>query len=449
MVDRKGTTSQRGHNGIGSVGDLKNLEQALRESEEKFRSIFEGAGDGILAANAKTKRFAFGNSRICEITGYPLEELLKLDVTKIHPKKDLPYVLDQFTKQVQGKILTAEDIPVLRKDKSVVCCDVSSRVIKIGGQEYLLEFFRDITEHKKAEEALQDAKERWTSLTDNADDTIVIADNKNIIRYINRTIPPTTPEGVIGKSVYNYVSKEHHNVMRKSLKKVYKTGKPDSYEVTLDMSVINPEIGTMWFNTKLVPIKTDKEVSGVIMVASNITERKKAEEALQESEEKFRDLFENASDLIQSVDAEGRFVYVNKEWLRTMDYTQEELEKLKLTDILRKDQIPHCMEIFKRVCKGESLDDVEAVFIAKNGREVYVEGNVNAHIRDGKFIATRAIFRNITGRKKTEEELKKRTEELEKFNKLAVGRELKMIELKKELNKLYEKLGKKPKHNMK
>ena len=101
-------------------------------------------------------------------------------------------------------------------------------------------------------------------------------------------------------------------------------------------------------------------------------------DALKENEERFRDLFENATDLIQSVDANGRFIYVNKRWLKTLHYTKKDIENLTFKDIIRKDQIPHCMEIFKRVCNGESFEKIETVFITKDGREIIVEGNINA-----------------------------------------------------------------------
>jgi PAS domain S-box-containing protein len=148
---------------LGIITDItkrKRAEKSLRESEERFKAIFKGATDGILAAHLKTKRFAFANPKLCEMTGYTLEEVLKLDVTKLHPEEDLPYVLDQFEKQVQGKKTLAKNIPVLRKDRTVIFCDVNSKTMKIGEEKYLLGFFRDITERKRAEEKLISVNEK-------------------------------------------------------------------------------------------------------------------------------------------------------------------------------------------------------------------------------------------------------------------------------------------------
>jgi PAS domain S-box-containing protein len=142
---------------IGFAQDItehKSAEKALQTSEEKLRMIFEGASDGIIAADSKTKSFVFANPRICEITGYSLEELLKLNISDIHPEKDLPSVTEQFMLQLRGEITLATNIPVLRKDGTVVYCDVNARPAKFGEQEYLVGFFRDITDRKKAEEAL-------------------------------------------------------------------------------------------------------------------------------------------------------------------------------------------------------------------------------------------------------------------------------------------------------
>ena len=144
----------------------------------------------------------------------------------------------------------------------------------------------------------------------------------------------------------------------------------------------------------------------------DITERRRAEERLRESEESYRDLFDNASDLIQSVDEKGKFVYVNKKWKEVLGYSDEEIKTLSLADILRADQVPHCMDLFKGVVGGETLDSVEVVFVAKGGREIFASGSVNPKMKDGKFVATRAIFRDVTERKQAEEAVRVSEERL-------------------------------------
>lgn len=192
---------------------------------------------------------------------------------------------------------------------------------------------------------------------------------------------------------------------------------------------------------KRVEERTANLTKSNIQLKQEIFKRKKMEEALQRSEEKFRDLFENANDLIQSIDVNGRFIFINKKWLRTLGYTEDEVKDLSITDVLRKDQIPHCMKIFKEVCSGKSFERIETVFVSKDGREIYVEGDANANLKDGEFIATRSIFRDITERKKAEEALKEKITELEQYKKLTIGRELKMVELKNRIKELEGKLS--------
>jgi PAS domain S-box-containing protein len=163
------------------ITERKKAEETLQESEERFRAIFEGANDGILVADVETKRFFFANPRICEITGYSLEELLKLGVGDIHPEKDLPYVIDSFTKQMQGKMTLSKDIPVLRKDERVVYCDVNARPMKIRSQEYLIGLFRDVTERNKAEEKIN----LLSSVVQQALEGIAVSDLDGKILFAN------------------------------------------------------------------------------------------------------------------------------------------------------------------------------------------------------------------------------------------------------------------------
>ena len=142
--------------------------------------------------------------------------------------------------------------------------------------------------------------------------------------------------------------------------------------------------------------------------------QKQAEEALRGSEEQLRDLFENASDLIQSVAPDGHFVYVNRAWRKMLGYNEDEVTNLTLWDIIHPDSIPHCKEVFQKVLLGETVNNVETIFVAKDGRLVTVEGNANCRLERGKPVATRGIFRDITERKRMEQELIEKTKEVER-----------------------------------
>jgi PAS domain S-box-containing protein len=181
-------------------------------------------------------------------------------------------------------------------------------------------FFRDITERKQWEEALRDAKEKWTSLTENTDDIVMIVDGNGVIQYINRTIPPYTPEETVGRTVYDYVPREQHDVLEKSLREVFKTGKPDRYEVSSSI----PTIGTIWFSTKIVPIKHDRKVSSAILISSDITERKKAEEKIR----LLSNVVQQASEGIAVSDLNGRILFVNSAWLKMHRFNEDEEKDL-------------------------------------------------------------------------------------------------------------------------
>lgn len=163
--------------------------------------------------------------------------------------------------------------------------------------------------------------------------------------------------------------------------------------------------GTLCVEITASPIRdaTGKIIAG-IEIARDVTKRKHDQEALRESEERYRNLFENAHDMIQSIDPEGRFIFVNSSWLKTLGYTPEDLQRLTIFDIVHPDCVPHCAEILRKVLSGEAADNVEATFISKDGRPVHVEGNVNARCAGGKAIATQGIFRDVTERKRAEAE---------------------------------------------
>lgn len=111
------------------------------------------------------------------------------------------------------------------------------------------------------------------------------------------------------------------------------------------------------------------------------------------------DLIENASDLIQAVDPQGRFLYVNRAWREALGYGEGEIPGLTMMDVIHPDARLHCRELFQRVMAGEDVGRVDVAFVRKAGGVIQVEGSVNCRITDGRPVSTRGVFRDITERK--------------------------------------------------
>jgi PAS domain S-box-containing protein len=177
------------------------------------------------------------------------------------------------------------------------------------------------------------------------------------------------------------------------------------------LSELHEKSGTkhiMKFST--FPIKENKKLKSVLVVGKDITQEKETENKMHEVGEKYRDLFENANDLIQSVRSDGSFLYVNRAWKRTLGYNQDEISNLSLLDIIHPESKEHCMNLFKRLTSGEIIENIEVSFVTKGGRKIIVEGSVNCRFENGKAVSTRGIFHDITKRKKMEERLQESEE---------------------------------------
>jgi diguanylate cyclase (GGDEF)-like protein/PAS domain S-box-containing protein len=147
------------------ITERKRAEESLKETELKFRTIFDSASDGILLLNVGDGKFSDANEKICKMLGYTRKELLNLSIPDIHPQESVPFVIDQSEKQLKKEILIAKNIPVLKKDKTVFFADISSSPITLSEKEYLLGMFRDITERKQVEDMLKESEKKYRELS--------------------------------------------------------------------------------------------------------------------------------------------------------------------------------------------------------------------------------------------------------------------------------------------
>ena len=137
----------------------KKVEEALRQSEEMYRVLFEGSTHGILAADTETKRFVLANPSICQMLGYSNEELLQLGVVDIHPTDSLDYVMSEFISLIQGKKRISSALPCLRKDGAILYADIAGFNTIIQRRKCCVGFFADVTARNRAEEELRKIKQ--------------------------------------------------------------------------------------------------------------------------------------------------------------------------------------------------------------------------------------------------------------------------------------------------
>lgn len=180
----------------------------------------------------------------------------------------------------------------------------------------------------------------------------------------------------------------------------------------------NQVLGVMVFLSREVQPKDADLLQMMASIASQIVhfiKHKQASELLLESEERYRDLFENANDLIQCVNAYGNFEYVNRAWRETLGYSDVEIAQMNVFDIIHPDFRAHCRQMFYRVMSGEKCPQVKAAFVTKSGKKIFVEGNINCKLVKGKPVVTRGIFRNITLRVEAEEALRYQQQQTERL----------------------------------
>lgn len=180
----------------------------------------------------------------------------------------------------------------------------------------------------------------------------------------------------------------------------------------------NEILGVMIFFSREAQSKDVELLQMMMAVGSQIShfiKRKQAEIALIESEARYRDLFENTNDLIQFVNVYGNFLYVNDAWKKTLGYTEAEIAKMNVFEIIHPDFKQNSRRQFYRAMSGEKLEQIETAFLTKDGDTIFLEGNINCKFVDNKPVATRGIFRNITRRLIAETALRHQQEQTERL----------------------------------
>ncbi len=282
-----------------------------------------------------------------------------------------------------------------------------------------------VAELEKRETELKQAEERHRTVFESANDILIVMDRRGKILDVNaklKDIGGYERGELLGKNVRSLAKmmtrKSLAIILKNFMKRMVGIDVPP-YEVemvTKDGKVVTVEISA-------VAMRRNGRIVGDLAILRDTTERKRAQEQLQESEQRYRSLFQNAHDMIQSVALDGSVIFANRAWMETLGYTEAELPGLNLFNIIHPDSKSHCLELFSKVMKGEAVDNVQATFMAKDGRPVEIEGTAAPRRLGDKIVSSQGIFRDVTERKAAEEALRKTEEQLRQAQKMeAIGR---------------------------
>jgi PAS domain S-box-containing protein len=296
-----------------SASHVNYTDEDLRESEQIFRAIFENVAVGILLADTGTKKFLMGNKQIYESLGYGPEEIKTLELRDIHPEKDLPHIRDQFEKLIRNEIVVSKDIPVKRKDGSIYYADISALPIHLINRTLTIGIFRDVSDRMRAVESLKESEEKFRRIVDTANEGIWMLDADLQTTFVNSRSAEMIGyqvEEIIGRRFDSFLFEEDLPDHEKRIE-ARKQGTAGRYERRLR----HKDGHAVWTLISTSPIlDSEHHFQGSFAMITDITERKRMDEALRDSEERFRGLAESMTQLAWIADEKGNSVYHNPQF---------------------------------------------------------------------------------------------------------------------------------------
>lgn len=383
----------------------------IEKSVLRYSSLIEQASDAICIIDASMK-ITEVNHYACQKSGYSREEILNLSIDDFFLKEDLTANPLQVDALKEGKTIRDER-RIRRKDGALIDVEISVKMLEDGNT---LLFARDMTDHKKAQRALMESEKKYRQIVETAQEGIWLIDENHKTTFVNDKmcqILEYSQAEIIGKEIYYFMDQEGQQLAAK-LMESKKDGKSDNR----NFKYIAKSGKEIWANVAANPYLSETgEYKGSLAMVSDITEIKKAQQALKENEKKYRYLFENNPMPMWITELNTfKFLDVNKMAILQYGYSREEFLSMTAIDV-RPEQHK---ESFTEV--NDSLLDEPANFYKgiwnhqkKNGTVFPVE--IIAHEITYEGVPARFILSNdITDRKKAELNLEKRNKELIKTN---------------------------------
>ncbi|MEN6474563.1 MAG: PAS domain S-box protein [Syntrophaceae bacterium] len=410
---------------ISDITARKEVEAALRLSEEKYRTIFENATEGIFQTT-EAGRYLSVNPAFARMFGFDSPREMMRTVTDIgrqlyvnpQDRARLVYMLKKW-----GKVDRYE-VEVLRKDKSRFWISINVHTVRDAFDNIL--YFEgtnvDITERKRAEDALRESEARFRSLIQNSSDLIVIMNKDGLITYETpsmQRILGYSPGYLIGRSPLDFIHPENLSMTADDLEGVFlrtNDGLPTEFR-------FRHADGTWIYLEAIGKNLLDYPgINGVVITARDITERKHAEEEITNASQRYRDLVESTNEFFWELSPEWTFTYASPKSKDFLGYEAHELLNKPALDFMSRGELKRVWNaVRKQLEHGHVVNNFEHTIIQIDGRTIILESSILPVVNGGHAITGyRGVSRDITERKRLEDELAK-VQKLDSIGTLAGG----------------------------
>ena len=388
------------------VSERVHAEDALRESEESYRDLFANAQDAIYVHDVEGKYLSV-NRAAEELGGYSRDEIIGRNFADFMAPEYAERIRANIGKKVEGKGLIAYEIEVLRKDGQSVPVEVSTRLIYKNGIAVAVQgIARDITARKRAEEALKASETRFQSAFDHAPSGIALLTPVGRFLQVNKSFCAMhgyTEEELLAIDFQSITQRDDlvasGEIMRQLLAGEFPTVQFEKRNV----HKLGHEVFVL-ANWSLVRDAQAKPLY-IISQIQDITERKRAEKALRQSEDKYRELIENANDIIYTIDLSGGLTSMNRSGERMTGYTHEEALRMNIANVIRPEDAERVRQRIAKNIAGGGAPDFELEIFAKDGSSKTMDISSRLILQDGVVVGIQGIGRDITERKRADQAL--------------------------------------------